>query len=90
MSLYDGEVPEDSIVLIVFTAGTFPLPEHRRPSSAVVSIAESLSLNVKSVVVLADAEQEYSGAALPDEAAWGVIPHVSPAPPSLDSLGDAL
>lgn len=77
--------------MVIFTVSWYQLRQEKRPvNDRGLVFDTALSLNIKSVIYLADSAHEYSKTDLPEEPLWGVdaVEMVEPAPVVIEDGGD--
>lgn len=77
---YHGEIATDTAVIVIFTVGWYDNRPEKRPANDEGFVFDTaVSLNIKSVIMVADASHDYTETSLPDEPLWGVTPLSTPA-----------
>ncbi|KAA1471067.1 hypothetical protein DENSPDRAFT_880176 [Dentipellis sp. KUC8613] len=69
----DYDITPNSAVIAIFTVGTFPLAESKRPTDE-TSIEDSLSFNIQSVVLLEEQLSTAPGDDFDEDEVWGTYP----------------
>lgn len=68
------EIEDESIVVVTFTLGSYPLREDCVPDEGPADLKTVLSFNIKDVILLADAVHGNSRMPLSQSELWGVNP----------------
>lgn len=72
---YHGEIFNDTAVIVTFTVGWYENKPEKRPTNDNGFVFDTaVSLNIKSVIMVADSPHDYTEMDLPDEPLWGVEP----------------
>lgn len=71
----DRELQDDSVVVVTFTLGSYPLRPDRIPDEGPADMKTALSFNIKDVILLSDAV--YGDSRMPHYLAetWGIRPY---------------
>lgn len=76
---WHGEITNDTAAIVTFTIGWYDNKPEKRPVNDNGFVFDTaVSLNIKSVIMVAEASHDYTETDLPDEPLWGVEPLSTP------------
>lgn len=71
----DHELQDESVVVVTFTLGSYPLRPDRVPDEGPAGLKTALSFNIKDVILLSDAVYGDSRMPLYLAETWGIRPY---------------